>query len=411
MKLSRILIIGVIAVAGILLAISSLRPSVPLPKPAGLPLDLKTIIPASWDVLGAQFKTCDFDNDGDDEYLIIYRYDVNAATRRGLIGGAIYDTQVNRVPQAPEVEAPYRPAFMVPYKLLPDLYGGKGQGYLGQERVAVYTLPTPAAGARCQAREILVYGYGADSYPTTLSVFRWEGELIGYVGWHVQGNVRLRAYDAASADPTRPATSDNSGTAPIGVYAYNQLNQRSLLCAVRHYRRTPAATKDDLPPGLDFTEVKGDYTIDFCYGPPNDPAYPEGVVAALLRGQNPTADSPTGKSYLMDEARQTLPPALVGLKDAERKTPIRILSVSAPGTLGWYPPQGSRFIWTPTGGTPSPTPQVWWINRDPPTIVETEIVLNDGSGQTRLARWTLVSMANEKANADTLWRISSVELR
>jgi hypothetical protein len=44
-------------------------------------------------------------------------------------------------------------------------------------------------------------------------------------------------------------------------------------------------------------------------------------------------------------------------------------------------------------------------------VGESEIVLNYGSGQTRLARWTLVSMANEKANADTLWRISRVELR
>ncbi len=403
MRLSRIVIFVLIAVAGLLLVYSYLRPRVALPVNTGLPIDLQTMIPSSWKVVPGQFKTCDFDNDGDNEYLIIYSYDLAGGAGRGLIGGVIYDTQVNRVPQAPGVEAPYRPAFMVPYKLLPDIYGGKGQGYLGQNRVTVYTLPPTAAGAKCQAREILVYGYSYDDFPTTLSVFRWEGELIGYVGWHIQGNVRLSAYDAANVK--------NSGKAAIGVHVYNQLNQRSLLCAVRHYRRTPPVAKDDLPPGLDFAEVKSDYTMDFCYGAPQDPAYPEGVVVALLRGQDPPADTPTGTSYLTDDAKLSLPPELAELKTTKRARPIRILSVSAPGTLGWYPPQGSRFNWTPTGGTPSPTPQAWWINSEPPTVVETEIVLNDNTGQTRQARWTLVSMANEKANADTHWRISHVELR
>lgn len=409
MKLSRIVIFVLIAVAGLLLIYSYLSPRVALPVVnAGLPIDLQTMIPGSWKVIPGQFKKCDFDGDDDIEYLIIYNYDVSAGPitstvpGRSLIGGAIYDTQVNRVPQAPGVEAPYRPAFMVPYKLLPDLYGGKGQGYLGQNRVAVTTLPPTTDPAKCQAKEIMVSGYSYDDLPTTLSVFRWEGEMIGYVGWHVQGNVRLNTYDATHVT--------NSGKAVVDVYAYNALNQRSLLCAVRHYRRTPPVTKEDLPPGLDFKEIKDDYTMDFCYGAPKDPAYPEGVVMALLRGQNPSEGTPTGVSYLTADAQGSLPSELIELKNLKRSDrTIRILSVSAPGTLGWYPPQGNRFEWTPPPGTPSP--QTWWLNSEPPTVVETEIVLNDGTGQTRQARWTLVSMANKKANADTLWRISRVELR
>jgi hypothetical protein len=407
MRLPRIVIIVVIIAAGALLIFSVLKPQVPLPVNTGLPVDLQTMIPTSWKVVPGQFKTCDFDGDGDNEYLIIYNYDAssgpitNTVAGRSLIGGAIYDTQVNRVPQAPGVEAPYRPAFMVPYKLLPDLYGGKGQGYLGESSVTVTMLPQ-SAEAKCQAKEIMVAGFSYDNQPTALSIFRWEGETIGYVGWHVRGNVRLRAYDAANAP--------NSGKAVVGVYVYNDLNQRSLLCGVRHYRRTPPVTKEDLPPGLDFVEVKGDYTMDFCYGAPKDPAYPEGVAVALLRGQNPPPDTPTGGSFLAPEALTSLPPELVELKNAARQSPIRILSVSSPGSLGWYPPQGSRFEWTPTG-TPAPTPQVWWRSSDPPARVETEIVLNDGSGQTRQATWFLVSLANEKADADTHWRITRVELR
>ncbi|MCX7669985.1 MAG: hypothetical protein N2439_07930, partial [Anaerolineae bacterium] len=141
---------------------------------------------------------------------------------------------------------------------------------------------------------------------------------------------------------------------------------------------------------------------------PKDPAYPEGVVVALLRGQNPPAGTPTGASYLTAEAQTALPANLAFLKEAKRDPyPVRILSISTPGSLGWYPPQGTRFTWTPPG-TPAATPQIWWMGNDAPAQVETEIALSDGV--TRLVRWTLISFSNEKANADQHWRITRVEL-
>ncbi len=404
MRLSRVVIIVLAVAAGLLFLVTYLRPSLNLTQPPGLPIDLQAVIPTSWKVVPGQFQTCDFDSDGEDEYLVIYHYDLADGSGQGLIGGVIYDMRVNRVPQAPGVEAPYRPAFLTPYKLLPDIYGGKGQGYLGQSSVAVYTLPPTRGNVQCQAKEIMVYGYSQTKWPTAFSVFRWEGELIGYVGWHVQGSARIVAL--GTDDAVNP-----SQTPVTAVYAYNQLGHRSMLCSVRHYEREKPPDKDTMPPGLDFKEKKESYTIDFCYGAPKDPAYPEGVVVALLRGQQPPAGTPTGASYLMEEARAALPAALAELTKVDKEQPIRILSVSAPGTLGWYPPQGSRFIWTPAAGTPGPTPQVWWINREPPTTVETEIVLNDNTNQTRRVVWTLVSMASEKANADTIWRISRVEMR
>ncbi|MEJ5197620.1 MAG: hypothetical protein WHX53_01740 [Anaerolineae bacterium] len=405
MRPSRIVILVLAAIAGILLIYSYLRPRVPLPAGGtNLPLDLQTVIPASWKVVPGQYKTCDFDGDGENEYLVIYSYDVGAAGR-GLIGGVIYDLQVNRPPQAPGVEAPYRPAFMTPYRLLPDMYGGKGQGYLGQSSVLVTLFPPVADPAKCRADEIVVFGYSYDPLPTTLSIFRWAGEALGYVGWYVQGNVRLATFDVEGKSSTGK---ESNSKAIVSVRAYNQLNQRSLLCAVRSYRRTPPADKNSLPPGLDFAEIQAEYTIDFCYGAPKDPAYPEGVVVALLQGQNPPEGTPTGASYLTAEAQATLPAALSFLKEPKRdKYPVRILSVSTPGSLGWYPPQGTRFTWTPPG-TPAATPQTWWMGNDAPAPVETEIVTSDGV--TRLVRWTLVSFSNEKANADLHWRITRVEL-
>jgi hypothetical protein len=408
----RIIVIVLVSIAAVLILYSCLRSRVAVPGSTDLPLNLQTIIPSTWAVVPNQYKTCDFDGDGENEYLIIYSYDSAAVPSalpatpvppatpvvgRSLIGGVIYDTQVNRVPQAPGVQSPYRPAFLIPYKLLPDMYGGKGQGYLGQNSVSVYLLPGVVNNAPCQAKEITIFGTSYDAPPTNLSIFRWAGDPVGYIAAHFQGDTRLQAYGPnGSTQPTAHV---------VDVYTYNTLNQRSLLCSVQHYRRgydpqNPTAT----PPGLEFVEVKDDYTIDFCYGPPKDPAYPDGVVMALLRGQDPDFPSPSGASYFMPNT--TVPPELQALKNPQRN-PVRTLSVSAPGSLGLYPPQGTQSIWTPTNGTPSPTPQVWWTSTNT-APVDTEIVVN---GQVRQARWTLVSIANEQANSDTHWRITQVELR
>jgi hypothetical protein len=57
---------------------------------------------------------------------------------------------------------------------------------------------------------------------------------------------------------------------------------------------------------LEFRAQDLDFTIDFCYGMPADPYYPEGVVAALLRGGNPPATTtPTGDSFLTTAGKES----------------------------------------------------------------------------------------------------------
>ncbi len=416
MKVLRTILIVLIPVAVIAFVLYLLRPGAQGPGTAKLPLDLQKIIPASWTAVPDKYKPCDFDGDGEDEYLVIYRYDPPAPASglppstptpqviadRSLIGGAIFDTQVNRAPQSPGTPAPYRPAFLVPYKLLPDIYGSKGQGYLGQKDVKIIYLPGNI-NEKCTGTEIVAYGYGQDSLPTILSLFRWAGESKGYVNVNAyfQADTRLQAYGPNRSLDAMPGAIPQKPV--MDVYTYNQLNLRSQICSVRHYARTSALGSDGLPLELDFAEPVNDATIDFCYGPPKDPAYPEGVVVALLRGQNPNEkDTPTGASYLMSDA--TIPAEINELKNPQR-APFRILSMDVPGSLGKYPPEG--IGWNPTG-TPPATPPSWWKSSDE-APVDAEIVL--GNQPAMQVRFTLVSIANEKANTDLRWRITRIELR
>ena len=121
-----------------------------------LPLDLRNVIPADWDTLPEWQRQCDFDGDGENEWLIVYKYDQTKVPQpypeatdvnRGPIGAAIFDTQNNVLPEAVGNPSPYAPTFVIPYRLLPDFYQGKGQGYLGESKVEViFNPPIPREG-------------------------------------------------------------------------------------------------------------------------------------------------------------------------------------------------------------------------------------------------------------------------
>ncbi len=392
--------------------------------PSDVP-EVKRIIPASWTVLSDKAMACDFDLDGQDEWLVIYRYDqtsVPSSTETSFspIGGFIYDAEVNLVPQDPALQSPYRPAFLIPFKLLPDMYVGKGQGYLGETDVEVIVQPgsggsegSGTSSPQCQSEEINVLGFSGSPYsagnptPTRLSIFRWGGESIGYAGVSFVGNARVEALPGA----TQPIT---------GVVTYNRLNDRSVLCAVQTFdRQDPVTPVEEQPLGTGqtgqkglptappvFTEQPALYTIGFCFGAPSDPAYPEGVVVALLQGQNPNDDgenpSPTGNSYLTADGLASLPPELGNLEDASDKA-YPILSITYPGAL--MPAPG--FPCPITSGVTTPESGIWWCGSQQVEVV-TDLLLE---GRSRLAVWTLISMASDKATAGVFWRVDKVEVR
>ena len=359
-----------------------------------LPIDLKELIPATWTVLPDQFRQCDFDGDNQPEWLVLYRYDQTTPTAasqasksvsRGAIGGVIYDTQANQIPQNQSNPSPYRPGSLYPYRLLPDFFPGKGQGFLGETSVTVGFWPAfQNNSATCSVKEISIFGYSDSPLPTRLSIFRFGDANVGYLVANFVGNARLET------------TPDPSQSQQITlVRTYNRLNDRSQLCELREYPRTPPNT-------LNFPVDTNRSSIAFCFDAPQDPSYPEGVVMALLRGANPNSDgknpTPTGNSYLTQSAANTLPPELNMLKDPARQ-PLRAVELQNPATLRAYPVAGKVVSDTLTNQ--------YWVWGEEQIAVTTTVVLN---GSNRNVAWDLVSLANQVKAADVHWRIDRVTL-
>jgi hypothetical protein len=395
----------IIAIAIGLILIFVVCRATPLLKQGGqettLPVDLQNVIPTSWAPLPDQPSICDYDKDGENEWLILFRYDTTVVqppdqppetqVERGPIGGVVYDAQVNYVPQEPGNRSPYRPAFLIPYMLLPDFYPGKGQGYLGESSVKLVQYPPLSKQAEgCTVEEIYVYGYSDGPIPTRLSAFRWQGKATGYRVAHFTGNARLAA-DLPS-----------DGSAALGeVITYDRLdNHRSLLCERKRFVRQGE------PLDLSFSEAASDYTIDFCFGPPNDPYYPEGVIVALLRGSVPKnaqdMPAPTNDSYLM--AGVSLPAEL----GDPAQDPVRILSVVNQGAVETLPEGGQpcpdQKPSSPSGETTPAKPTIWWCGNEQ-AKVETEVMVG---GETLNVLWKLISIASDEVNANTHWRVSEV---
>jgi len=249
------------------------------PPPPTFPIDLKQVIPADWTPL--RIEEADWDGDGDNEWLLLYRY--NAPHQRGPIGGVIYDAQVDLQAKHGGLCLPTWPAFLIPYPLLPSSQAG--EGYLGLKD----------AEARCydaddddKVDEIAFLGKAYDDQIAFASLFQWQGTEKGYL------LVRHFAGDGGVAveggtEPVKGERLYKGRTVTVTVRTHT--HDRSLLCRKEVYRREAGedAFKRDEPP-----------TLDFVYGVPDFPVYPEGAVLAYYLALA-AGDSEKAKGYLLTE--------------------------------------------------------------------------------------------------------------
>ena len=355
-----------------------------------LPPSVQRLVPPSWTVITDQ--ACDFDADGQDEWLVVYHYDsasvqpsnqpANTYVAVSPIGGAIYDAELVSPPQTGTSQ--YQITTITPYKLLPDYALGKGQGYLGESAVQTLLFPPVAKDGTCQPREVGFLGFsngntaGPTSLPTRLSFFYWAGASLGYQGSLFIGNARV--------DAAIPTETDKFVTQ---VTTYNLMNDRSLLCQAVTYNRPG--------PQQGFLVIPGSTTLDFCYGAPGEPTYPEGAVAALLKGHVPRATNdktqmPPGNSFLLPNV--SLPSGLV--------PPVSILAVT--NTASAAPaPSGGHSCTTEYGNAWAD----WWCGQLE-AIVTSEAPVN---GVVREITWKMMSVSLKDVVGEMHWRIADVELK
>jgi hypothetical protein len=203
----------------------------------------------------------DWDSDGDAEWLLLYRY--NAPRGRGPIGGVIYDAQVDLQAEHGGLRLPSRPAFLIPYPLLPN--SASGAGYLGERGVEIRSYDTDR---NAEIDELAVLGRAYDDQLAFVSLFRWRDTKNGYelVG-HFRGDAGIEL--VGGREPGRGETLYEGMIDKLTVRT--RARDRSLLCRLETYQRRSDGTT---------FEQKGPPTLDFAYGAPEHPAYPEGAVLA-----------------------------------------------------------------------------------------------------------------------------------
>jgi hypothetical protein len=352
----------------ILLASSACAPTLPFTTAAKLPIDVQALIPPDWVPLEG-IKTINIDSDGQFEYLMFYRYDVQKGKEsQGPIGGVIFDT---------EVDSTSGMARLVPHELLPDFSPGKGQGFLAEDRMPEYRVyDVNGDGAN---EELAITGYGHDSaFPMYLTVFRWQGaeSAKGYqVVHHFYGDGGI------SVDPA------TSGPIPR-VVEKTRLNDRSLLSKRAEYVR-----EGD---GYKLTST----SLDFTYDIPTRSYYPEGTVVAyyLLRnnGQSDLAD----RLLVPEVSRATLQSSLSlpaqALPSSEFVVPqsdqqALPLSVS-------YSGDANVAESAALGGTPGVPPAARLFAAD----VTIDVVEN---GQQVSRVWRVVNLPEPGRNGEPNWRL------
>ena len=328
------------------------------PLEKDFPLDLREILPKNWQL--QRLEKINIDGDEGSEWLLLYRY---TSMPGQPWGGVIYDTQVDISPGRPWIAIPYRPAFLVPYKLLPDLAPGKGQGYLG-EKDCDFTLYDTDKNGKGGELAIWGYTYGKEcSTPTQLALFRWENKETGY---------RLTGYFYGDGGiETEPA--QGKGTKIEKVTVRTGLHDRNEFCLKSVYQR-----KED----GSYELVEGPALAFLSEEIPKQPPYPEAAVLAyhlsLRKGEGV-------ETYLTSEGEVSAKD--FGLESLKKGV---ITAIDYPGT-----PSSSFAIKEETGS----------VEIKNTAYIMTTLHMEDAVWEVT---WRVINISSGKINEDVFWKVDGV---
>ena len=307
--------------------LSACRPPEPSTE---LNIDLGMILPEEWKAVST-WESINIDADGEQEYLLFYRYDASTNADgediNGPIGAVIYDSQTPIGMQDETNENTRPPApWLQPYALLPNYWQGSGYGFVAPPRhpgrpdwivvtregedetdnryfeVLAQQMPASAGGQAAGETsgdlpphdELIVYGGSSPiGGPTYISIFWWSTLSEGYGSTQITapGGLHVERWDGAeNRSPMRT------------VRARYPEYDRSVLCKESRFQRrlNPNFTSEGAYRAAIYYE-EGPRKLIFCYGIPQSPFYPEAVVLAYLLQPD------RNEQLLIEEARQTIP--------------------------------------------------------------------------------------------------------
>lgn len=312
----------------LLAAVVLLSACQPVEPEVDLSVDWKDILPEEWQAVSA-WESINIDADAETEYFLFYRYDpsttADGESIGGPIGAVIYDQQTPiGMPEDSDSSARPPAPWLQPYALLPNYWQGAGYGFVAPPRqsgrpkwivvkreedsetenryfeVLAEQMPTLSGDPPNDLPphdELIIFGGNSPiGGPTYISVFWWSSLSEGYGSTQISapGGLHVEEWDgAAERSPIRTLRA-----------RYPQYD-RSLLCKEsRFYRRLdPDFTSDGAYRAAVYYQ-EGARKLVFCYGIPQAPFYPEGVVLSYLL--QPDRNS----QLLTEEARQTVPDTL-----------------------------------------------------------------------------------------------------
>lgn len=316
-------------------------------------LPLADALPTSWAPLG-QVQEVNVDGDGATEYLLLFAYNITeeAATSPafffqrptplGPIGAVIYDTQVmTGTITATDVnagDAPPSTNAFIAYPILPSYRRGAGQGFIAdpsqRDAVEIYAVNYGLqTGSGTTTADTLILRGGE----TRLTFTWWQNRTTGY------GVTQLFApggFEEALYDPFDWTAWEGNPQPIRQIIGRHPLHDRNLLCRRFRYQVetatgaptvtmtstvsvTPTATTATTTATSTTTTTTGetstpsptaalhfletDLGLQFCYGTPDAPFYPEGVVLAyLLTGNEALLNREATQTTVQTEAVNSL---------------------------------------------------------------------------------------------------------
>ena len=256
---------------------------------APLNIDLQAIKPETWQPYDDGLKEISIDGDSDPEWLFLY-VDTGSTNQ---IGGVIYDAQNRPKDINAMAVSQQAPAYLIPYRLMPDYVANKSVGYLADEKVDFNTVTIDQkknqedeSKSDTMSGDLLqISGSRKDQPPNRFSVFWWIDPQQGYGG--------AMAYTPGwfSLSSTNPhdwpnwAGGENETRGNITeFFSWEPQMDRSNICRLAKWDLTGDINQNTVQLVSDYPNS----SLAFCSGKiPGAPAFPEAQVLAFLLDKSP----------------------------------------------------------------------------------------------------------------------------